>query len=96
MCGLNALRRQMLFAARNRHRERAADANGALHPHTAAVQFHQFLNQRQSDPCAFVGPGLGALDAVKALEHLLEMLLGYSHACVADLQFHCAVYEASM
>ena len=94
MCaGLNALRRQMLFAARNRHRECAAGANGALHPHTAAVQLDQFLNQRQSDPRAFVRPGRGALDAMEAFEHPLAMLFGDSHARVADPQFHRAVHR---
>src|SRR5580704_13746297 len=82
----------MGLAAGNRHRKRAALTERALHPHAATVQFNQFLNECQSDPCAFVRPGVDALDAMKALEHPLEMLLGNSHSCVANLQFHYAVY----
>src|SRR5580692_3705421 len=81
----------MGLAASNRHRKRAASTERALHPHAATVKFNQFLNKCQSDPCAFVRPGLDALDAMKALEHPLEMLIGNSHSCVADLQFHYAV-----
>ena len=47
------------------------------------MQFDQFLNECQSDPCAFVRPGVDALDAMKAFEHPLEMLLGNSHAPVS-------------
>ena len=54
---------------RNRHDECAALTDCALHSHVAAMQFDQFLNERQSDPRAFVRPGLSALDPMKALEH---------------------------
>src|SRR5215469_11888247 len=83
----------MLLTPRNPYSECAADTNGALHPHTAAVQFHQFLNECQSDSCAFVCPGASALDAMKAFEHPLAMLFGNSHARVADQQFDCAVHR---
>src|SRR6516162_3049821 len=80
-------------AARNRHRKRAALTERALYPHTAAVQFDQFLNECQSDPGAFVRPGVSALDSMKALEHSLAMLLRDSHSCVADLQLHGASHR---
>src|SRR5262245_39288526 len=83
----------MRFAARNRHRKRAADANRARHPHAATVQFDQFLNEGQSNPRAFMCPGGRALDAMKALEYLLELVVGNSHNRVADLQFHGAVHR---
>src|SRR5215469_18574384 len=84
----------MLLAARNFHRECATETNGALHPHTAPVQFDQFLNECQSDPDAFVRSGVSALDAMKAFEHSLAMLLRDSHACVVDLQLHCAIHRS--
>ena len=82
----------MGLAASNRHRERAALTERALHTHAAAMQFDQFLNECQSDPCAFVSPRVDALDTVKPLEHPVEMLLGNSDSCVTDLQFHYAVH----
>ena len=93
MFSVNRLRREMLLAARNRHRKRAADANRALHPDAATVQFDQFLNEGQSNSRAFMCPGGRALDAMKALEHLLALVVGNSHAGVADLQFHGAVHK---
>src|SRR5215469_9116265 len=84
----------MLLAAWNRHRKHAALTERALHPHTAAVQFDQFLNECESDPGAFVRSGVSALDAMKALKHSLAMLLRDSHSCVADLQLHCAIHRS--
>src|SRR5215469_14364597 len=83
----------MLLAAWNRHRKHAALTERALHPHTAAVQFDQFLNECQPDACAFVRPGASALDAMKALEHSLAMLVRDPHSCVADPQLHCAIHS---
>src|SRR5262249_48414424 len=78
----------MRHACRNCHRERAALPKRALDPHTAAMEFDQFLNKRQADPGAFVRPGVGTLDAMKALEYPLLVFRWDSHARVADLQFH--------
>src|SRR5215469_11556490 len=83
----------MRLAAWNRDCKGAALIKRALDPHTAAVQFDQLLNECQSDSCAFMSPRAHALDAMKALEHPLALFAGDSHACVADLQFHCAVYS---
>src|SRR5580693_10090371 len=83
----------MLFATWNSHRECAAGTHGALHLHTSAMQFDQFLNQCQADPRAFVRPSSGALDAMEAFEHSLAMLLRDSDARVADTQFHYAVHR---
>ena len=69
--------------------------DGALHPHLAAVQLDQLLNERQPDSGAFVGTGLGALDPMKTLEHPRALVLGNSHSRIADLQFRRAVRLAS-
>src|SRR5215472_3589470 len=82
----------MSFAKAHRHRKRAAGANRALHLRDTAVQLHQFLNDRQSDPRSFMGPGGYMLNAMKALEHLLALVVGNAHAGVADLQLHGAVH----
>src|SRR6516164_7266843 len=82
----------MGLAARNRHRKRAALSERALYPHATTVQSDEFLNECQSDPCAFVRPGVDTLDAMKALEHTLALVVGDAHACVTDLQFHCAFH----
>src|SRR5262245_50054583 len=84
----------MLFAARNRHRKRAAGANRALHTHATAVQFDQLLNEGESDPGSLMSSAGYLLDAMKALEHLLALPVGNSHAGVADLQFHGAVHHS--
>src|SRR5580704_13897695 len=82
----------MLLASRYRYRECAASANSTLQPHTTAMELHQFLNQRQSDPCTFVRPGARVLDAMKAFEHPFAVFFGNSHPRVAYLQLHNAVH----
>src|ERR1700752_2933527 len=84
----------MLFAARNRHRKPAAGAHRALHLDPTALQWDQFLDEGESDPRSFMSPGGYMLDAMKALEHLLALVVGNSHAGVADLQFDGIVHQS--
>ena len=89
--GVDPLRRKMRGSERNGHDERAAFTDRALHPHLAAVQLDQLLNERQADARAFVGSGLRALDPMKTLEHPRALVLGNADARVADPQFRRTV-----
>ena len=70
------------------HDERAAPAEGALDPHRPAMELDQFLDQRQADARALVGPAPRAFDAVEALEEVGEFRRRDAGPGIADDQFH--------
>ena len=76
---------------RNRHRECTTLTQRALHAHLAAMEPDQFLNEGQANPCAFERPAMSPLDAMKALEYPVAVLLGNPHSRIADLQLDGAI-----
>jgi hypothetical protein len=68
--------------------ERAALPGDALNAHRAAVELDQFLNQRQADARAFVGPRPRPLNPMEALEDVRHVLRGDARAGVPHRQFN--------
>src|SRR5690348_9248993 len=77
----------MRSAARERYREGAAMAQGALQAQLAAVQFHQFLHQSQSNAGSLVGSRPRILHSVKALKYPLLFFFRDTDARITDREF---------
>ena len=71
--------------------ERRAARELALHPDGAAVQLDQLLHQRQPDAGALEGAAGLALDAMKALEHPIELVRRNADAGIPDRELDGAV-----
>src|ERR1700752_540042 len=80
----------MSCAHRNRDREPAATPELALGGQLSAVQFDEFVHERQPDSGSFVTAALGPFDAVKSFEHARQFVLRNSGAGVLDNE-HCAI-----
>src|SRR6185369_949705 len=74
-------------AQRNGNRKCAAMSIDAIHAHRSTVDFHQFHDQRQANPGAFMTPPAGAFDAVKAVEDSRQFMLRYARTRVANGEF---------
>ena len=82
---------QMGTAKWDLHGESGALANCALDSNVATMESDEFLDECQSNPSAFVGPGMCALDPMKALKYPLAVLLWNADSRVADLQFNSTI-----
>src|SRR5579862_6819065 len=78
---------KMGAAERKRDGKDAALGHTAAHFNRAAMQFHQILDERQTDSGAFVGSSPGAFDAMKALEDMRYFLFRYADAGVRDREY---------
>ena len=78
--------RQVLVAEGQLHGEGGAVVELARDFDAAAVQLHELLHQCQADAGAFVAAATAVLQAVEALEHARERILGNAHAGVGHLQ----------
>ena len=81
----------MRRAERYRDGERASLAEHTVHAYRPAVEFDQFLHERQADARAFVRPTAAVLDAMEALEHARQFVGWDAHAGVAHRQARLAV-----
>ena len=84
----------MRGAQRKRHREGTALPQGTPHGDGSPVEFHQFFDQREPDPRAFVRPSLGAFNAIEAFEHIAQFAGGDADAGIFHRQLHLLLHHA--
>ena len=70
--------------------KRGAAIRARFRPDVAPVQLDQFLNQREADAAALMGPSARALDAMEALEDSGSSRLGNARAGVATRRTACS------
>src|SRR5450755_3464865 len=78
----------MCFAERNGDSERASLAEHTACAHSSAVEFDEFLHQRQANARSFMRPPPAVLDAMEALEHARQFFASENLNCDASLERH--------
>ena len=72
--------------ARDLDGERAALADCAVHAYRSAVEYNQFVHEREADARFFVGASGVVLDPVEALKHTRQFCGWNAHAGVTHRQ----------
>src|ERR1700686_1045478 len=84
----NAIRRKVIFPFREGYGKRAAAAFLTGCADVAVVDFDEFMDQGQSDPCSFLSTPARSFHTMETVEQTRKLLLRNSNPGIADLQLN--------